>query len=56
VAHTVKGAALGIGANALGAVCQTAEFGTPDDLPAVRAALAVVVADIVAYEAAKAKS
>jgi hypothetical protein len=56
VAHTIKGAALGIGANALGAVCQTAEFGTPDDLPAVRAALAMAVADIVAYEAAKAKS
>jgi len=54
VAHTVKGAALGIGAKALAEVCQTAEFGGPEDLPAVRAALAVVVADIVAYETAKA--
>jgi len=54
VAHTGKGAALGIGAKALAEVCQTAEFGGPEDLAAVRAALAVVVADIVAYETAKA--
>ena len=51
VAHTIKGAARGIGANALGDACQTAEFGAPEDLPAVRAALAEAVAEIAAYEA-----
>ena len=51
VAHTIKGAARGIGANALGDACQTAEFGEPSDLPAVRAALAEAVAEIAAYEA-----
>ena len=50
VAHTIKGAARGIGANALGDACQTAEFGAPEDLPAVRAALAEAVAEIAAYE------
>jgi len=54
VAHTVKGAARGIGANALGDVCQTAEFGAPEDLPPVHAALQAVLQDISAYEAAKA--
>jgi len=53
VAHTVKGAARGIGANALGDLCHAAEFGAPEDLPPVRAALAAVVADIAAYRAAK---
>jgi HPt (histidine-containing phosphotransfer) domain-containing protein len=50
-AHTVKGAARGIGANILGDACHTAEFGAPEDLPAVRAALAEAVAEIAAYEA-----
>lgn len=54
VVHTIKGAARGIGANALGDVCQTAEFGAPEDLPAVRAALDVAIADIAAYQAEKA--
>jgi hypothetical protein len=53
VAHTVKGAARGVGANQLGDACQTAEFGTPANLPAVRAALAEAVAEIAAYEAAE---
>ena len=53
-AHTIKGAARGIGAKALGDACQTAEFGAPEDLPAVRAALAAAVDDIVAFEAARA--
>ena len=56
VVHTIKGAARGIGANALGDACQTAEFGAPEDLPPVRTALDVVVADILAYEAEKAGS
>ena len=53
-AHTVKGAARGIGANALGDLCEAAEFGEPKDLPPVRAALEQVVADIVAYQARRA--
>ena len=52
-AHTVKGAARGIGANALGDLCETAEFGEPEHLPAVRTALERVVADIAFYQAAK---
>ena len=51
VAHTIKGAARGIGANALGDACHAAEFGTPEDLPAARAALAEAVTEIAAYEA-----
>lgn len=54
VVHTIKGAARGIGANALGEACEKAEFGAPQDLPAVRAALAQAVAEIVAYESAAA--
>jgi HPt (histidine-containing phosphotransfer) domain-containing protein len=53
VAHTVKGAARGIGAGVLGDLCHTAEFGAPEDLPPVREALAAVVADIAAYQTAK---
>ncbi|HEY8617304.1 Hpt domain-containing protein [Phenylobacterium sp.] len=49
--HTIKGAARGIGARALGDVCETAEFGAPDDLPPVRAALAAAVQEIEAYRA-----
>jgi hypothetical protein len=51
VAHTVKGAARGIGANALGDACQAAELGDPASLPTARSALAQAVADIEAYEA-----
>lgn len=53
VVHTVKGAARGIGANALGDACHAAEVGAPEDLAGVRAALAAAVADIAAYEAAQ---
>jgi hypothetical protein len=52
VAHTVKGAARGVGANALGDACEAAEFGQAEALPAARAALDAAVSDIVAYEAA----
>jgi HPt (histidine-containing phosphotransfer) domain-containing protein len=54
VVHTIKGAARGIGANLLGDVCQAAEQSGSEDLSPVRAALDAVVADILAYEAAKA--
>lgn len=54
LAHTIKGAARGIGANALGDACETAEFGTPEDLPAVKAELDQALAAISAYEARKA--
>jgi HPt (histidine-containing phosphotransfer) domain-containing protein len=54
LAHTIKGAARGIGAGALGDACHAAEFGAPAELPAVRAELAAAVAAIAAYEAAKA--
>src|SRR6185369_7566967 len=49
LAHTIKGAARGIGANALGEACDTAEFGSADDLPAVRRALLDALAEIAAY-------
>ena len=52
VAHTIKGAARGIGANALGDVCARVEADGPRGLPAVRTALAAAVADIQAYLAA----
>jgi hypothetical protein len=52
--HTIKGAARGIGANVLGEVCQTAEAKGPGDTPAVRAALAAALAEIAAYQAARA--
>jgi HPt (histidine-containing phosphotransfer) domain-containing protein len=54
VVHTIKGAARGIGANALGDVCQAAEQAGSDDLSRVQAALDAVVAEILAYEAEKA--
>ena len=50
--HTIKGAARGIGANALGDICARAEAAGPADLPAVQGALAAAVADIQAYLAA----
>ena len=49
VAHTIKGAARGVGAHALGDRCAQAEAGGADGLPAVRTALAAAVADIQAY-------
>jgi hypothetical protein len=51
LAHTIKGAARGIGANPLGDLCQTAEFGQPADLAPVRVELAAAVAAIAAYVA-----
>jgi HPt (histidine-containing phosphotransfer) domain-containing protein len=51
VVHTIKGAARGVGANALGDVCAAAEAAGPSGLPAVRAALEAAVADIAAYQA-----
>lgn len=53
VAHTIKGAARGIGANALGDAAAAAEAGTPADLAAVKAALDQAMADIDAYQAAR---
>jgi hypothetical protein len=50
--HTIKGAARGVGANVLGDACAVAEAGSAADLPAVKAALDVAVAEIEAYQAA----
>jgi HPt (histidine-containing phosphotransfer) domain-containing protein len=52
VVHTIKGAARGVGANALGDACDKAEYGEPSDLPAVLAALNAAVDEIEAYQAA----
>jgi HPt (histidine-containing phosphotransfer) domain-containing protein len=52
--HTIKGAARGVGANALGDACAAAEAGSTADLPAVRMALETAVAEIEAYQAAHA--
>lgn len=49
VTHTIKGASRGVGAQALGDACQTAEFGQPSDLPTVCAALDAAVEEIAAY-------
>ena len=51
VVHTIKGAARGVGARALGDVCEAAEAEGPAGLPAVRTALDAAVADIAAYQA-----
>nr|MEA2798532.1 hypothetical protein [Phenylobacterium sp.] len=51
VVHTIKGAARGVGANALGDVCAAAEAAGPSGLPAVRGALEAAVAEIAAYQA-----
>ena len=48
--HTIKGAARGIGANALGDVCARTEVEGEAGLPAVREALAAAVADVTAYQ------
>lgn len=47
--HTIKGAARGIGANALGDVADRAERGDPGLAPEVRAALNDALADIEGY-------
>jgi hypothetical protein len=49
VAHTVKGSARGVGANALGDAAGQAEQGEAADLPAAHAALDAALADIEAY-------
>jgi HPt (histidine-containing phosphotransfer) domain-containing protein len=47
--HTIKGAARGVGAFALGDVCQACETSGAGGLPSVRHALDVALADIAAY-------
>ena len=47
--HTMKGSARGIGAHALGEVCDRAERGDASQAPEVRAALADVLAAIEGY-------
>ena len=49
LAHTVKGAARGIGATALGDVADLVEQGAADQVPALKAALDEVLGDIAAY-------
>lgn len=49
-AHTLKGAARGIGANHLGEVCAAAEAEGVQHLPDVLHALDLVLADIAAYQ------
>ena len=48
-AHTLKGAARGIGANALADACEAAETAGPGALPTVHAALDAALADVSAY-------
>ncbi|MCI3131996.1 Hpt domain-containing protein [Phenylobacterium aquaticum] len=52
--HTLKGTARGIGAHALGEVCQSAETEGAHRLEAVRDALDAALADIAAYAHEKA--
>jgi len=47
--HTIKGASRGVGAFALGEVCERAERTGPEGLDSVRHALALALADIAAY-------
>lgn len=49
LAHTIKGAARGIGALALGEAADRAEHGAPSDLAAVRAELDAAVAEVEGY-------
>jgi chemotaxis protein histidine kinase CheA len=51
VVHTIKGAARGVGANALGDICTKAEDEGAQGLPEVRAALQAAVAAIEVYQA-----
>ena len=48
--HTIKGAARGIGANALADVCERAEREGTSVLPAVHAALDAALLDVAAYQ------
>ncbi len=47
--HTIKGAALGVGARQLGHICAEAEVQSAPDLSGVTSALGAAVADILAY-------
>lgn len=49
VAHTIKGAARGVGAKVLGDLCEAAEREGETALPAVEEGLALAVAEITAY-------
>jgi HPt (histidine-containing phosphotransfer) domain-containing protein len=49
--HTIKGAARGVGANALGDACARAEAKGEAGVPEVRTALETAVAEIAAYQA-----
>jgi HPt (histidine-containing phosphotransfer) domain-containing protein len=49
--HTIKGAARGVGANALGDVCARVEAEGPQALGDVREALAATMAEIAVYQA-----
>lgn len=53
LAHTIKGAAHGVGANLLGQAAALAEVGTEADLTPVKEALAITLAAIEAYSAAR---
>lgn len=48
-AHTLKGAARGIGANQLAAACEAAEAAGAGALPTVHAELDAALADVAAY-------
>ena len=50
--HTMKGAGRGVGAHALGEVCERAEAAGRELAPDVRATLAATVAEVEAYLAA----
>ncbi|HRD29200.1 MAG TPA: Hpt domain-containing protein [Caulobacter sp.] len=52
--HTVKGAARGVGAHALGEACERAEIEGPQALPAVHGALDAALFDIAAWRHEKA--
>ncbi|MBS0332399.1 MAG: Hpt domain-containing protein [Proteobacteria bacterium] len=51
LAHTIKGAARGVGAVALGDACARAEAEGPEALGAVRVEIGRAVAEIAAYQA-----
>jgi HPt (histidine-containing phosphotransfer) domain-containing protein len=48
-AHTLKGAARGIGANQLAVACESAEAAGPGALPTVHAELDAALSDVAAY-------
>lgn len=49
LAHTIKGASRGIGANALADAATKAEFGGPDDMGPVRTELERALAEVEGY-------